>query len=646
MGRLMTRAVAAALAGAVAGGVAIVVALLWHPGVSFEMDRNLPSFADGFYAHERSGPDTWVWTSRSSQLRLDGVDRRVPWECRIRFRGGRPPDASQPEARLSVDGVVLSSTQTSNEFQDVTVRAPVAAGARGLVFGIAVSEVFLPPGDPRELGVLVDRLSCAPAQATSAWPAPLAVARSAGSAAMLALAVALAGAGLGGGMLAGLVFGVVQAVALATGAARFTDYPDVMIWLAFWTGTAVLVVSRAWAWMGGVPLERASRFAVAFSAGAVYVKLLGLLHPAKPIVDALYHAHRLEWVISGRYYFTQVMPDGVEFPYAIALYVFAAPWMWLASDPVAVLRVVVCVAEALAGGLLFVAVARAWGDRVTAAVAVVLFHLVPLVYNVVGNANLTNAFGQSAALAAVAAAVALPLPAGRVAQVALLTAITTVALLSHVSTFGLTMATLVMVALLFRVVGGPALRPQAWRVLGAAVLAAVLAVGLYWAHFGDTYRTLARVRAEAQVAAAADAGPGAVPAAIETVSLASRLGGALRSGYVDAGWALLFLGLIGAWRVVAERRRDRLTLAIAAWAAAYLVFLTVAVFAPVNEGYERYAAEFVGRVDLAVYPGLVALAALGAVWCWRAGVAGRLAALAAGSGAVAIGWHEWMRWLE
>jgi hypothetical protein len=187
------------------------------------------------------------------------------------------------------------------------------------------------------------------------------------------------------------------------------------------------------------------------------------------------------------------------------------------------------------------------------------------------------------------------------------------------------------------VFGGPTLRAPAWAVFAAAMLAAVLAVGMYWGHFADTYRTLARVRAEAPVATVVSA---------DAASFATRLGGALRLGYVDVGWPLLVFGLVGAWRVVAERRRDRLTLAIAAWTVAYLVFLAVAVLAPVNEGYERYAAEFVGRVDLAVYPGLVALAALGATWLWRAGVSGRLVTAAVGTGAAVVGFQFWIRWLE
>ena len=80
---------------------------------------------------------------------------------------------------------------------------------------------------------------------------------------------------------------------------------------------------------------------------ALYLLLLAVLHPSKALVDALFHAHRLEWVRAGNYFFTQPMPDGVAFPYAIALYVVASPWMALTRDHVALLRIVVCTAHVL-----------------------------------------------------------------------------------------------------------------------------------------------------------------------------------------------------------------------------------------------------------------------------------------------------------
>ena len=67
-------------------------------------------------------------------------------------------------------------------------------------------------------------------------------------------------------------------------------------------------------------------------------------------------------------------------------------------DFVALLRIVVYVVEALGAGLLYPVVARLWGDRLAAALAVVCYHLVPLPYAVIGNANLTYAFGHGVSL--------------------------------------------------------------------------------------------------------------------------------------------------------------------------------------------------------------------------------------------------------
>ena len=131
----------------------------------------------------------------------------------------------------------------------------------------------------------------------------------------------------------------------------------------------------------------------------MYLLLLAVLHPSKALVDALFHAHRLEWVRAGNYFFTQPMPDGVAFPYAIALYVVASPWMALTRDHVALLRIVVCTAHVLTGLLLYAAVLHRWNDRLAGALAVVLWSLIPQWFVVVGNANLTAAFAQSIATA-------------------------------------------------------------------------------------------------------------------------------------------------------------------------------------------------------------------------------------------------------
>ncbi len=157
---------------------------------------------------------------------------------------------------------------------------------------------------------------------------------------------------------------------------------------------------------GGVPLRdrardrrhlfAASRWVLAFSAGALYLKLAALLHPSKPLVDALFHAHRLEWVLGGK---CSV--------HAAALQRRRLP---VRDRPVSVCRAV--------GGVDTQPRRaprrrrrRARSDRGWPPLSDGRAHLwtivsrvprpwcssagVPIAYDIVGHANLTNAFGQS-----------------------------------------------------------------------------------------------------------------------------------------------------------------------------------------------------------------------------------------------------------
>jgi hypothetical protein len=81
---------------------------------------------------------------------------------------------------------------------------------------------------------------------------------------------------------------------------------------------------------------------------------------------------------------------------------------------------------------------------------------------------------------------------------------------------------------------------------------------------------------------------------------------------------LLILAAIGAWTLWRRGSRDRLTSALLAWAGMWLVFSLSTVFAQVGDAYVRYAAEFIGRINLATAPLLAVLAARGAACGWDA----------------------------
>ncbi len=397
---------------ALAGPAAFAVAYALRPAFTLEMDRPMPGVLTGFYDAERAGQDTFAWSQRQATVQLPGLDRRGAWLCVVRLRGGRADAALLPEVTLAVDGIVAVRHQTTNDFADIGVPlAPRSGSGASITLN---TDTFVPGGgDTRTLGVIVDRWTCAPDSGFIPLP-PRPAMRSAGIATAAFGAVLLVmSAPLAMYLVGVAAIALLQAIPLTRDLGPFSAFAMPIEWVAVGLAlvlSATLLGSR-------VALSRslsvAGRVALFLTFGLLYLKLAALFHPSKLVVDAVFHAHRLDWVMEGRFFFTQPMPSGVRFPYAIGLYVFAAPWAIFTTDLVSLLRIVVTAADAIGGLLIYALIARCWGDRTVGATAAVLYGLVPLTFEIVGNANLTNAFGQSASLAALAAATLLPLSWGQ-----------------------------------------------------------------------------------------------------------------------------------------------------------------------------------------------------------------------------------------
>ena len=115
-------------------------------------------------------------------------------------------------------------------------------------------------------------------------------------------------------------------------------------------------------------------------------------------------------------------------------------------------------------------VLRAWGDRRAAALTTVLFQLAPLPFATLANANLTNVFGQSMALAAIAAAATWPLDVRRYRSLLGLTALTTWAFCPHVSTVTMLSATLGVLAIAYLWRSDPERRRAALAIVVATAI--------------------------------------------------------------------------------------------------------------------------------------------------------------------------------
>ena len=612
----MTRGVGRAGSTGLLAALAAIVWLALFYGLNADLvvdfDTGPPSLLTGVYPNERDpvSGSTFAWTGENVTLRLPELDRRVGWTLKLRVRGARAQAAQNPELTVVADGRQIERRRTATDYEDLAVPIPARADSRGLTITIRASSTFVPgASDPRALGVMLEELRLSPAGIVV--PPRSAFAGAASAAAAMGAAIAALGLTAGSAIGAAVVIAAGVASPIARGFAPYTNFPEIAsragisIALALVVGTAIVRLRM------GAPLRNTARFAAAFSASALLLKLLVLLHPDMPVGDALFHAHRFQEVLGGHLFFTFVAPGNYLFPGAPGLYVFSSALASLVSRgsaDIALLRIVCTIADAVAATLLYCMVVRVRGDRLAGACAVAIHHLIPLDFGVLALGNLTNAFGQALSVAALVMVASVPLQAARSAPTLLLTGILTAAFLSHTSTFAvLSVACLATVVLYWRY-GGQALRPSARALALSVIIAIVLAVVSYYAYYLETYRTqLSRIVTETATAAPDAAGRGIV----------ARLLWVPRDLYLYVGIPTMILAAWGARELWRAYRSDRLSLSILGWTLACAVFLVIGIATPAQMRYY-----------LASIPVFAVVAGFGASAGWSAGGSQRAVAAA------------------
>ena len=522
---------------------------------------------------------------------------------------------------------------------------PANPARPGVVLGIGVSSTFRPgPQDPRDLGIAFDRLACEPAGGGAVRPPGASMVRAATAAAILGAALGLAGlpalAATGLASAAALL----QAWPLAAGMAPYHAQAVPAVPFAAGLALALVLTLALMDLFRREPVPVAWRAAAAITVAAVYLKALILLHPSMPIMDALFQAHRLEWVLDGRYYFTSLTPDGYQFPYGISLYLAAAPLARLVHDHVALVRLVVLAAECAAGICLFAMIAQAWNDRRAALVALALFHATPIAQGVVGTGNLTNAFGESAAVLAVASLVLLPATGPVWLWLVLPAVLAAFAFVAHFSTLVVLASTMGAIGAIWRWFGdAPVRRMAVTGDRGAGIGAGALVRRLLRPLLGHLPITGAAPRGR---------GPGdcgrrctrnpsrqAAPTPPPTArkarpSAGRRFETMLRR--TRSAFGLVF-GRSGARRRGADRPTGNGGIASAsliwAWMATLAMFSGLAVLTPLEMRYH-----------LAVAPALAVLAAAALSWSMQR-PAGRLIAAFVAGAVIALGARGWYEWL-
>jgi hypothetical protein len=658
------RGMATAALGALLGAALLVIAYAWGPDLLVSMDIDPPPIVHGLYPVERA-PDglTFAWSRDQLRVAVPGLDRQHSWQFKLRASTPRPLPApgvapAMPDITIAVDGVTVKTVRGTQTFQDVAVTLPTVTGEkRGAAITVQVSDTFVPgPGDTRQLGMMVDELRIArPAQGVPIIPRQAIAAAAVGGAIFGGL-FGLMGLTAGSATLAVTALGIGQAVVVARGAAPYTRYirdiPEIAAYVAIGTIALVWIIERA----RNQRLRNTARFVAAFSSAALFLKLLVLLHPHMPIGDALFQAHRFEWVRDGRWFFTSIAPGGYQFPYAIGLYIAALPFDEYVRGTMgfmALLRILVAAVDTAAGVLLYPAIVGALSDptdaaerpqgiagpgrapdiRLAGAVAVGLYHLLPLNFQVQTVGNLTNAFAQSLFAISLALIVlttrqtaSQASPSGAawhyVAWAGLLVT-TAAAMMSHTSTFAIAVPVMLAAAVFLWMFGGTSdARTRGLAVLAVTVVAALVAVVLYYRHFGEVYAAqIARITGEmGKPAELSDPGGR---------SIAQRA--LIVPYYLNEyyGWPALVLSGIGAGALA--RRRDTLTLVVWAWVAGTFAFLLLGVFTPLD--FRHY---------LAAFPAIAILAGCGAARWWTKGPFLQAAAIVLIGSSVLIGVRHWL----
>jgi len=665
---LVVRAIVAAIAGAVIGAAALYVLYASSRGFVATLDTTPePVVVRGVHASEfEAGGLSFAWTDGRLSLIFEGLDRSRPWTLVVRAKAGRGSGLPLPTATIGVDGTTLSTVPIGPQWQDVQVTLPTEARTRPTRIAVDVAPTFVPgPGDARTLGMIIDEVRLVPVGMPAAPRRALSAAAIAG--AIVAALVVVLGVPVPWGIGLVVGFAIAQGIALSTGAGPYgRAYLDAVPNVAGGAGLIAAALAGIAALLERRPLSATAGLAVAIAAIAFVLGLDGLLHPDKAFVDALFHAHRLDAVLAGHYFFTQPMPSGVEFPYAIGLYVTAAPWAGLTRDHALLLRVVVAIVHVLAALSLYPLVRSRWDRPGAAVVAVAAYLLAPLPLVVIGNANQTYAFGQSIATIALASAMTWPLGWRRPLAALGLIALLSLGLLSHVGLIPLLGGLIGASALLLAWRGVGDDRLAGWLILGATLIATILAVGLYYRHFGDAFRsaqqvgrsaaaTTASTPADVAPSESAPAPPASGPGASVGTSRPQRAWRAVRLLVAAYGAPILLLALVGLARLPlragpdhagrSRRGRDRATLMVVSALVVCAIVAGVSVLAPVEPRFERYTDEFISRLYYAVTPALALLAAFGVSWLWTRGLPGRSAAVVGLGAAVLVAARQWLGWI-
>ncbi len=493
-----------------AAALAVTIAYQVRPAITLDMAARsgglfLPS---GFYAPEQTPDFTYRWLSDSGTLHLPGIGAQ-PLTLHLRLTtAGLDPQPSKT-VTITAGGAPVAVLPVHNALAGFAVPLdprlidPVS-GDLTLTFHTAT---FSPPGDPRRLGVMVDRIAITSAGSPGLIAPPIRQVLLLGGLALGLFAILVA-LGVGARLRRGLGLAAVALGAALDVAARpaFALYsPDLLRVVALTLVTLLLAQPLVTALYrrGGLdefaPRAGAGRGLFALFAAGLLTGWAGLVYPLSDPHDFGFHLHRFEQVQAGHLFFANYVVAGVgQGFYPPGFYVFLLPFGLLTPSVDALVRLAPALLDFAGLFIVYYLVRRYLPvSRAAPLLAAALYAVLPINLLLLWWAHETNLFGLVVLLATMAY---LLTQYDRITRPPVwlgLVALCFTLLLSHpgvlVWSLAFVPALLLVFAGLRRWRGEGSYRAVA-AMAGAFVLAGGLAFVLYYSHYAGTFGQAAQTR--------------------------------------------------------------------------------------------------------------------------------------------------------
>lgn len=496
----------------VCAGLAMLLAYQVRPTYPVSMDRTFDRhyLTDGWHQTEVGEQFPFRWMSGYATVKFPAIGRQ-PLKLVMHMGTSGVDPKPEKQVRVMARGALVAVFNVRNGI--ARYEAPVApelvSRATGDLDLLVTTDSFEPPGDRRQLGVIVAGLAIEPEGSAGLILPPF----------FHTLYVALIGLLLYAILL---MLGVDRRISLGAGVAAILVmslvYGFARPAIAFYTGDLLLAVAISFVALAiAQPLvtrlyrragmrdfhPRSGQGSVLFGlfAFGLVIAMSGILYPQSEPHDFGFHLHRFQEVQAGNLFFENYVVSGVgQGFYPPAMYVLLLPFSLLMRDPTNLVMLAPALFGFSAVFLIYYLARRYMSSyRYAAIFAAALYVVLPVNLLVIWWAHETNLFGMVVLLATVTCTLESYERIHKPLVWLGLATLTFVLLLSHPGVLVwsvLLLSALVAAFLALRRFAGNGTYRSVLLVAGAYATAALVAFVLYYSRYVGTFGQVALERGE------------------------------------------------------------------------------------------------------------------------------------------------------